>query len=210
MIPKLIDKWQEGYEVVNTTREFSPDVGAARKCSGALFYWIVSRLSGIPLNESQSDFRLLDRKAADAMLSLPEGEKFIRGLSHWIGYKHISIAYRPGERFAGESKFNFPQLFNLAVNGVTSFSIIPLRTYVIFGVVLATACIIYGGKIIISYIMDPSFAPPGWTTLVIGMFFLGGVQLIGIGILGEYLGRILNQTRKRPTYLVKESSDETE
>jgi glycosyltransferase involved in cell wall biosynthesis len=206
LIPDMLRLWRDGYQVVNTRRREANSGRGARSLINWVFYTIMSRLSGIPLNERQSDFRLLDRKALDALLSLPEREKFLRGLTYWIGFRQESLPYDVAPRHAGSTKFNLSQLLVFAVQGVTSFSLVPLRLFVLAGIVLAALSFLYGAYVLIYFLVKPSFAPAGWASLAVGVFFLGGIQLIGIGVLGEYLGRVLNEVRGRPVYLVKEKS----
>lgn len=208
LIPELLRLWREGYQVVNTRRRDIGNVQGARGLVNRAFYAAMSHLSGIPLHERQSDFRLLDRKALDALLSLPEREKFLRGLTYWIGFRQTSLPYDVAPRRAGRTKFNLSQLLVFAVQGVTSFSLVPLRLFVVVGIVLAGLSLLYGAYVLVYFLAKPSFAPAGWASLAIGVFFLGGIQLIGIGVLGEYLGRVLNEVRGRPVYLVKETSRE--
>ena len=155
---------------------------------------------------SQSDFRLMDRNALDALLALPEKDKFLRGLASWVGYRQTSIAYTPRLRTAGSSKFTFAQLIAFTLNGIVAFGILPLRLFTIFGLLVATGAVIYGLAVFVSAILLGTEAlPPGWATLAVAVSFLGGVQLIGIGILGEYLGRTLGEVRARPAYVVREA-----
>lgn len=206
MIRALLARWREGNLVVNTRRDHAPENSWIRIQLDRLFYFAIDRMSGIPISESQSDFRLLDRQALDVLLQLPEREKFIRGLVHWIGFSNASVSYEVAPRHAGQSKFKMGQLLRLGIGGVTSFSLIPLRVYMGMGLILAIGSIGYGLVILISAILSPSFAPPGWVSLILGILFLGGIQLMGIGILGEYLGRVLDETRGRPPYIIKGSS----
>jgi polyisoprenyl-phosphate glycosyltransferase len=207
VLPELLDKWCEGYDVVGTTKRSTNYTGIGRIILNNIFYKYVGHSIGIPLSQHQSDFRLLDKTALNALLSLPEKEKFIRGLTYWIGFRQTSLEFEPAIRMRGKTKFNFLGLITFAIHGLVSFSSLPLRIFTIIGLVIALAAFINAGYFFLSWIFNnDSSAPPGWWTLAAGIYFLGGLQLVGIGVIGEYLAQNLIETRRRPSFIVKEST----
>lgn len=206
-LPEMIALWRQGHDIVNTRKMPGSRTPISRRLSDRLFYWFLSVLCNIPFSESQSDFRLLGRNALNALLSLPEREKFLRGLVHWIGFPATNIEYEVRDRQAGHTKFKFNQLVVFGLGGVTSFTVLPLRIFTLFGLLVSGVSIAYGGYILFEINFAPAMdAPPGWATLATAMFFLSGTILAGIGILGEYIGRVLDETRNRPTFIVRETS----
>jgi dolichol-phosphate mannosyltransferase len=211
LIPQMMQLWGEGYEVVYTTKKEDKAQPLSRGLINRLFYGFLSRVSGLRLSGGQSDFRLMDRIAVDALCSMPERNKFLRGLSKWIGFNQIGIDYDVPSRFAGESKFRIGHLFRFALDGILSFSIIPLRLFTFIGMVASTLAFLYGVYIVVVgfYALSTGYQgeiPPGWATVGAAVFFLGGVQLVGIGLLGEYLGRVYDEVKERPVYIVREHS----
>jgi dolichol-phosphate mannosyltransferase len=211
LIPEMLRLWEEGYEVVYTIKRENMAQPFSRRLVNRLFYSFLSRVSGLELSGGQSDFRLMDRKAVDALCRMPERNKFLRGLARWIGFRQAGIEYDVPPRFAGESKFRFSHLLRFALDGILSFSIIPLRLFTLFGLVVSGVAFLYGLFIIGSgaYAFFTGYhgrIPPGWATVGAAVFFFGGVQLMGIGLLGEYLGRVYDEAKERPIYLVREDS----
>lgn len=212
LIPAMVRKWEEDFDIVYTVkRESAGFLGLRRLCDRA-FYRLMTILSGIDLH-GQSDFRLMDRLVVDVVTQqLPERRKFLRGLIQWVGYRQTGLEYEVQKRHAGRSKFNFRQLFNFAVDGIFSFSIVPLRVFTIIGFFISLSSLLYGISLIVLKLYAAmsggagSYLPPGWATLASVMLFFGGVQLIGIGLLGEYLGRVYDEVKARPVFLVRESS----
>ena len=203
LIPEMIHWWEEGYEDVYARRADRGKESWLRKKLSMLFYHILDKSTRFEVLKNVGDFRLLDRKCVEAMRQLRENERYTKGMFCWIGYRKKEVLFNRGDRVAGESSWSLGSLFNLAVEGITSFTVAPLRLATVSGFVIAlgafafllfylTKTLIYG---------DPV---QGFTTLVCIMLFLGGVQLISIGILGEYLGRIFNETKNRPTYLIRD------
>lgn len=211
VIPEMVAQWQLGYQVVFTLKHVDQTQGKFRQWTNRLFYRLMSHISGLNITGGQSDFRLMDRQALNALLALPEYGKFLRGLSQWIGFKQAGIRYQVAERFAGRSKFRFKELFRFALNGIFSFSVLPLRMFTMVGSIIAFLALLQAVKSVvltwIAILMDGTQVA-GYPTLATGIFFLGGVQLIGIGLLGEYLGRIYDEVKRRPIYIVAERSDE--
>ena len=214
LLPALIQRWREGSDVVYTVkRSGSGAFSAGRRLLMWGGYSILRIVSGMNLRFGQSDFRLLDRAMVDALLAIPEREKFLRGLIDWIGFRQIGIEYDPQPRFAGEEKYTFRQLFRLVTTGVFAFSIVPLRLFTAAGLTIALLAFIYGVYAVVAgaYALitgDIDVSPPGWASIAAAISLLGGLQLIGIGLLGEYLGRVYDQTKGRPTYVVRDTSPE--
>lgn len=207
VIPELLEKWKEGYDVVGTIKHSNDYTHPIRRISNRIFYKLIGIFTGIPLSQHQSDFRLLDKKALDALLSLPEREKFLRGLSYWIGFNQTSISFYPSARSQGDSKFNTWKLIGFALHGVISFTSIPLRIFTFIGFFIAIISMINAGYIFFDWLFNKDgISPPGWLTLATGIYFLGGIQLIGLGVVGEYLAQNLVETRKRPSFIVQETN----
>lgn len=207
VIPKLLDHWKNGSDVVGTIREESPNTPRLRRLLNLIFYAMIRRMMGTQSPASHSDFRLMDRRALDVLLALPEKDKFLRGLTSWIGFRQTTVPYAPRERSAGKSKFVFKHLVAFTLNGITAFSVLPLRVFTAIGLLVATSAVFYSLFILVCALAyGTGSLPPGWATLAVAVSFLGGVQLIGIGILGEYLGRTLGEVRSRPAYIVSEAS----
>lgn len=210
LIPEMVRLWQEGFEVVYTKKN-NHQLPKDRLRQIRLFYWILSKLSGLKISFGQSDFRLLDRKVVNVLLEIPEYRKFLRGLVDWVGFRQISLEYNVGSRHSGQSKFSYWSLFSFALDGILAFSIVPLRWIFVIGMVTALVSFLYVGFAtslgVLNLLGIGVRIPPGWTTLAVAVMFLGGVQLIAIGILGEYIGRTYEQTKGRPTFIVRENSD---
>ena len=202
LIPKLVENWNDGYDVVNAKRIKREGESSLKKITSYIYYRVLFRLSDISIPKDIGDFRLLDRKALDALLKLREKHRYMKGLFVWVGFKQKEIEYEREARFKGKTKLNLLSLFNLAFDGLTSFSIMPLRLASIIGFLTAVTGFLYGAIIVIKTIF---FHEPvaGFTSLVVLITFFGGIQLLSIGIIGEYIGRIFNETKNRPLYIVK-------
>lgn len=213
LIPDMVRLWNEGYEVINTTKRQNHMTGI-KGAQVRLFYWLMSRVSGVKLSFGQSDFRLLDRKVLATLLAMPEHRKFLRGLVNWIGFKQTSLQYSVAERLSGESKFSYRSLFSFALDGILSFSTLPLRFFAGLGAAVAILSLMYAliaaSLGVARYVYPNIQLPPGWATLAVSISFLGSVQLIAIGVLGEYIGRIYEQGKGRPIFIVSETSDDIE
>ncbi|HAD88146.1 MAG TPA: glycosyltransferase [Rhodospirillaceae bacterium] len=207
VLPKLLERWEEGFDVVGTRKRPSGYTNPVRQVLNSVFYRVVGKSIGIPLTQHQSDFRLLDRAALNALLALPERQKFLRGLSHWIGFPQTSIEFEPSARQFGKTKFRFLGLLAFAIHGVISFSVFPLRLFTVIGMIVAALALGNAAYLIVDWLTDASGEPPpGWLTLATGVYFLGGLQLVGIGVLGEYLALTLVESRRRPSFIVAEAS----
>ena len=205
----MVRLWREGFEVVFTRKRRYP-VRGMRLRQVKLFYWLMSKWSGLHLAFGQSDFRLLDRKVFEVFLRMPEARKFLRGLVEWVGFRQTGLEYDPLPRHAGESKFPFRALVSFAVDGIISFSLLPLRWSLGLGFVVASMSFVYGVAMVVMGLLNYAGMhvplPPGWATLVVSILFLSGIQLIAIGMLGEYVGRIFEQTKGRPEFIVRAAS----
>ena len=203
LIPQMLEYWEQGYEDVYAKRANRGKESWLRKKLSLLFYKILDHSTRFDVLQNVGDFRLLDRCCIDALKQLRESERYTKGMFCWIGFKKKEIVFNRADRVAGESNWNFWSLFNLAIEGITSFTTAPLRLATICGFFVAFIAfcmmLFYGFKTLVWG--DPV---QGFTTLIVVTLFLGGVQLLSIGILGEYIGRIFNETKHRPTYLVSE------
>jgi len=207
VIPSLLHEWCLGYNVVGTKKKKSNKTSALRHLFNRTCYKGLGFLIGFPLSSHQSDFRLLDRSAMMALLSLPEKEKFLRGLAHWIGFTQTSVEYEVSPRFSGKTKISVLSELSFAINGMVSFSILPLRFLSIFGIVVAFGAFMGAIITLFGWLFGIyETPPPGWLTIAIGVYFIGGVQLIGMGFLGEYLAQTLKETRRRPSFIAVEST----
>lgn len=201
MIPVFLQKWREGYEMVYGVRANRDDESFLKRHLTHAFYRLLRRASRIPIEPDAGDFRLLDRKVVESLKALPERSRFMKGLYAWVGYKTIGIPFRVEERHSGRTTFNFRRLTRLAIMGMVAFSELPLRISAIVGLVISIISIIYGTYEAIRALCFGSDLP-GWTTLVVAITFLNGIQLMAIGVLGEYIARIFNEVKGRPNYIV--------
>ncbi len=202
LIPALIEQWQQGYDVVFAKRISRSGETWFKKLSAHLFYRILQKISDIDIPRDTGDFRLLSKRAVTALKKLRETHRFMKGLFMWIGYPQIAVPYERDPRFGGVSKWNYCKLWNLAIEGITSFSIAPLKIATYFGFVTALAAFIYA-LIIIYKTLAYGESVSGYPSLMVVILFLGGIQLITLGIMGEYIGRTFVETKARPLYLVK-------
>ncbi|MDP8213031.1 MAG: glycosyltransferase family 2 protein [Candidatus Zapsychrus exili] len=210
MIPDMLSEWGRGFDIVYTTKRNKANISFVRRFADKAFYRLMNWITGIEL-KGHSDFRLLDRKVVNVISSLPERNKFLRGLVCWVGFSQVGLPYDVIARSAGKSKFSLKQLFRLTIDGIFSFSIVPLRFFTLVGLLVSMFSFCYGFyyivlKVAVSTGWSQSILPSGWTSLIFGMAFLGGIQLLGIGLLGEYLGRVYDEVKKRPNYIIQESS----
>ncbi|MEM1376669.1 MAG: glycosyltransferase family 2 protein [Pseudomonadota bacterium] len=202
IIEKLISKWQEGYEVVVARRVDRTSDSWAKSWTARLFYRIHNRIAEDKLPENVGDFRIMDRIALNALKSLPERRRFMKGLFAWVGFETATVDYVRDARSAGETKFSFRRLWALALEGITSFSSMPLEVWTYVGGFIAMVAFGYG-SFIVGYALVQGISVPGYASLMAGMLFLGGVQLLGIGVLGQYVGRIYSEVKQRPIYVVR-------
>jgi glycosyltransferase involved in cell wall biosynthesis len=203
VIPLLIEQWQQGADVVLAKRRDRTSDSYLKRHSAALFYHLLNRISYTRIEENVGDFRLMDRKVVDVIRTLPEHQLFMKGVLSWAGFNTVVVEYERAERVAGSSKFNVWKLWNLALEGVTSFSTVPLRLWTYVGGGISVFAVLYAVYMVLDKIFFGN-SVPGYPSLMTAILFLGGVQLIGIGILGEYVGRIYIEAKHRPRYVVKD------
>ncbi|MFP7722108.1 glycosyltransferase family 2 protein [Lysobacter sp. A3-1-A15] len=201
LIPDFVRLWRDGFDDVHGTRVVRDGEGWLKRSTAHAFYRLMGRLSRTPIPADTGDFRLLSPRALAALAQLRERHRFMKGLFGWVGFKRTSIGYHREPRVAGSSKFNFWRLWNLALEGITSFSTAPLRLATYLGLVTATVSFLYGAWVITKAMIwsDPV---AGWPTMMAVILFLGGIQLIALGLIGEYLGRLYEESKQRPLYLV--------
>lgn len=204
-IPDMLSAWQSGYDVVAMKRADRSADTLFKRWTAACYYRLLRKLSDINIPEGVGDFRLLSRRAADALRALPERNRYMKGLFAWVGFETIEIPYKRDSRCAGESKWPLFKLVALALDGITSFSIAPLRLASVAGGCVALGALAYGAATVFKTLV---FGDPvaGFPTLIVVITFLGGVQLIAVGLLGEYIGRLLVESKQRPLYLVAETA----
>ncbi|NYT74327.1 glycosyltransferase family 2 protein [Halomonas sp. QX-2] len=209
VIPEMISKWQEGYEVVLAKRSDRKDDSFLKRATSTWFYRLHNSISSPRIEENVGDFRLISKEVVTAILSLPEKQLFMKGVLSWVGFKTAIIEYSRPARVAGKTKFSGWKLWNFAIDGITSFSTWPLRIWTYIGFFVALLAFFYASWMIISKLLWGN-PVPGYPSLMTAILFLGGVQLIGIGVLGEYIGRIYLETKQRPRYIVKSTLNTSE
>jgi glycosyltransferase involved in cell wall biosynthesis len=204
LIETLVGHWLDGgYDVVFTAKAHRANESLTRRLAVRMFYALINWGARTKIPEDASDFRLLSPRAADAVRNLPERNRFFKGLSSWIGFRQIRIDYQPEERADGRTTWNLRSLIGLSIDGLTAFSVAPLRIATMLGLLLAVTAFIYGGQIIYETLVYDERVP-GYPSLFVGVMVLGGVQLIMLGVLGEYIGKILYEIKGRPVYFVAE------
>ena len=207
LIPRMIEYWEKGYDDVYAKRRSRGHESWLRRKLSLLFYRILQSSTRFEVLENVGDFRLLDRSCINALRQMRETERYTKGMFAWIGFRKQQILFDRGDRAAGESNFKYSSLFNLAIEGITSFTTTPLRIASVAGIVVSLCAVIYMIWILVKTLVwgDPV---AGYPTQMVVILFLGGVQLLSLGIIGEYLGRIFNETKARPTYLAREYNGE--
>ena len=205
LLPLMLQGWRNGADAVCAVRDTRADETWLKRLGTRLFYRIVNAGSTMPIPADAGDFRLMDRRVVDALLALPERNRFLKGLYAWVGFRTEFIRYPPAPRAGGQTTFSFTRLLGLALTGVTAFSTLPLRLWSGLGALVAVCAIGYGGWIIMDHLFNGN-PVPGWPTVVVGLMFFSGVQLLSIGILGEYIGRIFTEVKRRPLYLLREEA----
>ena len=207
LIPELAAKWREGYEVVYAVRAEREGETWFKLATASLFYRIIYRITDVKIPLDTGDFRLLDRKVVDALKQMRERHRFLRGMAAWVGFRQIGVPYKRAARVAGETKYPFRKMFRLAVNAITGYSYFPLQLATYFGfacAALSALCIPF----VIAMRLTGNQAFLGQATTLIAVLFLGGVQLICVGILGEYIGRLYDEAKGRPLYIIRQGPDD--
>ena len=203
LIPKMIKFWEDGYDDVYAKRLSRDGESWFKKFSSQMFYRILQKATNIPIQVDTGDFRLLDKRCIEALSQIRESQRYTKGMFSWIGYKKKEITYNRDSRAAGTTKWNYRKLFNFAIDGITSFTTAPLRISTVLGFIISFIAFIF---IIVVVLKTIIFSDPvaGYPSLMAVVLFLGGVQLLSLGIIGEYIGRIFNETKDRPLYFVEE------
>ena len=204
LIPHLIEKWQQGYQVVYAQRSRRHRENWFKRLCAYCFYRLLQRLAEVEIPLDTGDFCLMDRQVVDVLNQMPERNRYLRGLRSWIGWKQTSISYERDPRFAGEVKYTFAKSLSLAANGLVSFSRLPLRLSTYVGLFAAVVAVLMAILVLYWRIVAPDSPLTGFATIMIAIFFLGAVQLVSIGILGEYIGRIYEEVKGRPLYVLSE------
>jgi glycosyltransferase involved in cell wall biosynthesis len=201
-IPAFLAQWAQGYDMVYGMRQSRESESYFKRHFARLFYWTMQKITKIDLPSDAGDFRLLDKKIIDAVKQFPERTRFMKGLYAWVGYKTIGIPFEVKDRAAGKSSWGFYKLTELAITGITSFSDVPLRVWGFIGFIISLISLVYA-IYIVTVTMIYGTDLPGFPTLVVAIMFLGGIQLLSIGILGEYIARIFTEVKQRPKYLLQ-------
>jgi dolichol-phosphate mannosyltransferase len=203
LIAEFLQRYRAGYDVVFATRRRRTGESPFKIFTAAAFYRIVRRLTNVSIPVDTGDFRLMSRRVVDALSRARERHRFIRGLVSWLGFNQTGVEYDRDPRFSGETKYPFSKMLSFAIDGITAFSVIPLRFASYLGFATSTFAFVYALVILVLKFLH--YNEPGYTSTILAVLFLGGVQLIGIGILGEYVGRIYDEIKGRPLYLVAEN-----
>lgn len=203
LILELVNKWREGYDVVNARRRSRRGESWLKRFTANAFYQILGRMSRVPIPRDTGDFRLLDRRVVDALKQMPERNRFMKGLFAWVGFKQTAILFDRDPRLKGKTTWNYWRLWNFAIDGITSFSLIPLKVWGYVGLMLSLLSLLYASFLIIRTLIF-GIDVAGYASLMVAVLFLGGIQLLTLGIIGEYVGRIYEEVKKRPLYLVRE------
>jgi len=202
VIPRLAAAWRAGSDIVYAQRRVRQGESWMKKRSAELFYRLMESLGEVRMPRNAGDFRLMSRRAVDALLQLREHHRFMKGLFAWIGLPSAAVLYDRAPRAAGRSKWSYWRLWNLALEGITSYTIMPLKVATYLGLIVALLAALYGGFIILDTLLFGN-PVPGYPSLITVMLFMGGAQLVTLGVIGEYLGRVFNETKNRPLYLVE-------
>lgn len=205
IIPEMVQDWCAGYDIVYAQRTERAGETWLKRATARGFYWMMKRIGPFPIPENTGDFRLISRRAAEALLQIPERHRFMKGLYAWVGFPQKALAYKRQPRFAGKTKWGYWKLWNLAIEGITSFTIIPLKLATYLGFLIAVFAFCFG-LFIVAKAMFFGEAVQGFPTIMAVMLLLGGVQLIVLGVIGEYLGRVFDETKQRPLYILESVS----
>jgi glycosyltransferase involved in cell wall biosynthesis len=209
LIGTLVDHWLDGgYDVVYTAKAHRTNESTLRRLGGRGFYALINWGARAKIPENAGDFRLLSPRATAALRQLPERNRFFKGLASWIGFRQLRVDYEPAERAHGKTSWNYMSLLGLSVEGLTSFSVAPLRVASLLGMLLAASALVFGAWMVIEAFVD-AHPVPGYPSLIVSIMVIGGVQLLMIGVMGEYLGKILSEIKARPVYFVAEHSVKT-
>jgi glycosyltransferase involved in cell wall biosynthesis len=203
VIAELVKKWREGYEVVYATRLDRKTDGPFRRLFSRAFYAVFRRIADIEMPEGAGDFCLIGRKAIDAINALPERNRFMKGLTSWVGFRQATVPFEVGQRDSGHSNWSFFRLVRFAIDGISAFSTLPLRIWTWCGVLVSLGALLYA-LYLVGETLAYGVSVPGYASLMVGILFLGGLQLMSLGIIGEYMARIFTEVKGRPLYLISE------
>lgn len=207
MIPQLIEKWEEGYDIVFTRRLEDKKLPALKKITSKYFYKFINSISEIKIEEGTADFRLMDKKVSTVFFAFSENELFIRGLVNWVGFKQFAIDYKPAERFSGNSKYTVKKMMQFALKGITSFSIRPLYISIFLGISLFFLSLLFY-ILYVFYSIYYGHVISGWASVIFTIVIFGGLNLIVLGIIGVYVGKLFMQSKQRPNYLIRDTNFE--
>jgi polyisoprenyl-phosphate glycosyltransferase len=205
LLPEMVTKWQEGFKIVLTVRRDVENVSGFKRLTSALFYWLMSSVSDVSVDPGSADFRLLDRRVVDIINDLSEHDFFLRGIIPWVGFRVAKICYTPDQRLHGSTKYSLRKMISFALTGVIANSIQPLRLATIFALFIAGLSVLYA-IYAFTIFLTLGRVVPGWTSVALIVSLIGALQLLVLGVLGEYVGRILRETRKRPGYVISQSN----
>jgi glycosyltransferase involved in cell wall biosynthesis len=203
LIEELVAQWRKGYDVVYAKRRSRQGESWLKRFSADAFYRTIGRMSKVPIPPNTGDFRLLDRRVVEALKQMPERTRFMKGLFAWVGFKQTSVLFDRQPRFQGKTKWNYWKLWNFAIDGITSFSLLPLKVWTYLGLIISLTSLLYASFLVIRTLIF-GIDLPGYASLMVAILFLGGIQLITLGVIGEYLGRVYEEVKSRPLYLVRE------
>lgn len=206
VLPQLVRKWREGFQIVHAVRRDPPDLSWGKRTLSRLYYRLFAFLSGVAIEPGSADFRLLDRQVVDELLKFEEEGLFLRGLVHWVGYATASVPFDCGQRHAGVSTYNLRRMLSLGWHGVSAFSLVPLRVGIVIGLLSSTIAFLGTGYAILGWWLAPDAVVPGWASSVAISSFLFGVLFVFLAVLAEYVGRIAVEVRRRPRFLVRETT----
>ncbi len=205
IIEQLIIEWQKGFDIVYTQRKDGQELGFIKKITAKYFYKFMNYFSDLNIEQNTADFRLLDRKVVNVAKKLKENDLFWRGLVFWFGFKKTKIDYKANQRIHGNTKYPLAKMISFAINGITSFSIKPLRFAIFLGMGISVLAAIYGLYALLLYLLTNE-PIQGWTSILLSVLFIGGIQLLILGVIGEYLGKLFMQSKNRPNYIIDEST----
>jgi glycosyltransferase involved in cell wall biosynthesis len=202
LLPDLVARWQEGFDVVIAVRKARTGQSLRQRAMAKAFYWAFDRMSEVPLPREAGDFRLMDRKVVDVINRMPERTRFMKGMFAWVGFRQTSIPYDQGERAAGDTKWGFLRLLRFSLDGLTAFSVFPLRVWGLLGAAISSLAFVY---IVMRLLRTALYGVdvPGYESIIVTVLFLGGIQLLTLGIIGDYLGRVFNEVKGRPLFIVR-------
>lgn len=205
IIPILIKEWEEGFEIVNTFRHDHQSISFAKKTTSGLFYKLMNTLSDVTIENGMADFRLIDKKVMKQLKLFQENYLFFRGIIPWMGFKQTVVPFTANKRFAGATKYTFKKMVKFASTGVTAFSVKPLKISIYLGTFIALGAFLYGLFALYVHLFT-NHAVTGWTSVIISVLFVGGINLLMLGIIGEYLGKLFIENKRRPNYLISDTN----